>query len=64
MGLVDHDAYAAELADFFIVVPQDDAMAAKVAQDFAAAGVDYTDYEIRLKMVELLFAPQAESLAA
>jgi hypothetical protein len=55
----DADLYAALLADLYLATPDDDVMAGRVRLDLNRAGIACAHYEIRVKMVELLFAEQA-----
>ncbi|WP_170976601.1 ATPase inhibitor subunit zeta [Rhizobium sp. FKL33] len=59
----DSDAYASELANLYLTTPDDDVMAGKVRLDLNRAGIACAHYEVRVKMVELLFAEQ-QAIAA
>ncbi|MBB1247978.1 MULTISPECIES: ATPase inhibitor subunit zeta [unclassified Rhizobium] len=54
----DADAYASQLSDLYLATPDDDVMAGKVRLDLNRAGIACAHYEVRVKMVELLFAEQ------
>ncbi|MDH6268096.1 hypothetical protein M2360_003499 [Rhizobium sp. SG_E_25_P2] len=60
---VDSAAYASQLADLYLGTPDDDVMAAKVRLDLNRAGIPCAHFEVRVKMVELLFAEQ-QAIAA
>lgn len=59
----DGESYASQLADLYLATPDDDVMAGRVRLDLNRAGIPCAHYEIRVKMVELLFAEQ-QAIAA